>query len=296
MPRNSLQELKLPPGPKGSLFLGNTFAYLRDQIGFLTSAVKQYGDIVRLRLGNLTTYILVNPEHIDYVLRTHADNFMKDKMTRWLIPLVGEGLLTSEGEFWRRQRRLAQPAFQRQQIERYAAVMVERTESMLETWRDGQVRDPHEDMRHLTLAIVAKTLFGTELAGEADIVGESVEIVTKHFMSPTRWFRFFDYLPLRSSRRYWQAIRQIDEIIYGIIGRHRESRHEKDDLLSRLLAARDDQGTGGMTDRQLRDEVVTLILAGHETTALVLFYTFYLLAGSPQAAITPTITQIHLLQ
>ena len=111
MPTDSLHELKPPPGPKGSLFLGNTFAYLRDQIGFLTAAVKQYGDIVRLRLGNLTTYILVNPEHIDYVLRTHADNFMKDKMTQWLIPLVGEGLLTSEGEFWRRQEGWPNPRF-----------------------------------------------------------------------------------------------------------------------------------------------------------------------------------------
>ncbi len=100
-------------------------------------------------------------------------------------------------------------------------------------------------------------------------------------MSPMRWFRIFDYLPLPSSRRYWRAIRQIDEIIYGIIRRHRESGQDTGDLLSRLLAARDEQGGGGMTDRQLRDEVVTLILAGHETTALVLFYTFYLLAQSP---------------
>ena len=277
-------ERKLPPGPKGSFLLGNTIDYLRDQIGFLAAAAHQYGDVVGLRLGYLNTYILVHPEHIDYVLRSHADNFMKDKMTRWLIPLVGEGLLTSEGEFWRRQRRLAQPAFQRQQIERYAAVMVEHTENMLESWHDGQVRDPHEDMRHLTLAIVAKTLFGAKLTGEADIVGESVEIVTNHFMSPKRWFRIFDYLPLASSRRYWRAIRQIDEVIYGIIRRHRESGQDAGDLLSRLLAARDEQGTGGMTDRQLRDEVVTLILAGHETTALVLFYTFYLLAQSPQCA------------
>ena len=110
--------------------------------------MREYGDIVNLRLGNLTTYVLVNPEHIDYVLRSHADNFMKDKLTRWLIPLVGEGLLTSEGDFWRRQRKLTQPTFQRQQIERYAAVMVEQTERMLETWHDGEVRDPHEDMAH----------------------------------------------------------------------------------------------------------------------------------------------------
>src|ERR1700677_4951608 len=132
MPMSTPKPIKLPPGPKGGLFLGSTFAYLRDQLGFLTAAVREYGDIVNLRLGHLHTYVLVNPEHIDYVLRSHADNLRKDKMTRWLIPLVGEGLLTREGDFWRRQRRLTQPTFQRQQIERYAAVMVEHTERMLE--------------------------------------------------------------------------------------------------------------------------------------------------------------------
>jgi cytochrome P450 len=284
MPLETPKKIKRPPGPRGGLLLGSTFAYLRDQLGFLTAAVREYGDIVNLRLGNLNTYILVNPEHIDYVLRSHADNFMKDKLTRWLIPLVGEGLLTSEGDFWRRQRRLTQPTFQRQQIERYAMVMVEQTERMLEAWHDGQVRDTHDDMAHLTLAIVAKTLFGTDLAGEADIIGESLEVVINHFMSPMRWFRFFDYLPLPSSRRYWRAIRRIDEIIYGIIRRHRASGQDTGDLLSRLVAARDEQGGGGMTDRQLRDEVVTLVLAGHETTALVLFYSFYLLAQAPETA------------
>src|SRR5271166_508941 len=135
---------KFPPGPKGSFFLGNTFAYLRDPIGFLARSVREHGDLVKLRLGNLTTYLLVNPAHIEYVLKTHADNFMKDKLTRWLIPLVGQGLLTSEGELWRRQRRLAQPAFQRSQIDRYAAVMVDYTQRMLSTWHDAQIRDIHE--------------------------------------------------------------------------------------------------------------------------------------------------------
>ena len=231
--------------------------------------------------------MLVNPEHIDYVLRSHADNFMKDKLTRWLIPLVGEGLLTSEGEFWRRQRRLTQPTFQRQQIERYAAVMVEHTERMLESWHDGQVRDPHEDMAHLTLAIVAKTLFGTELAGEADVVGESLEIVINHFMSPMRWFRFSTICRCRrlgdTGGRSGRSTRSSMASSSGTA----QSGHDTGDLLSRLLAARDDQGTGGMTDRQLRDEVVTLVLAGHETTALVLFYTFYLLAQSPAMRRSP---------
>jgi hypothetical protein len=120
-------------------------------------------------------------------------------MTRWLIPLVGERNLTSEGAFWRRQRKLAQPAFQRQQIERYAAVMLEHTERMLETWADGQVRDTQDDMARLTLSIVANTLFGTDIASQADVVGRSLEVVVNRFMSPMRWFRLFDYLPPPSS-------------------------------------------------------------------------------------------------
>jgi cytochrome P450 len=282
MPDATKERGKVPPGPRGSFLLGNTFAYMRDQLGFLTRAIREHGDVVRLRLGNTTTYVLVHPEHIDYVLRSHADSFMKDMMTRWLIPLVGEGLLTSEGAFWRRQRKLAQPAFQRKEIERYGAVMVEHTEHMLESWHDGQVQDPHEDLMHLTLSIVARTLFDAELGGDASAVGESAAVVMNYFMSPMRWFGIRERLPLPSTRRYNRAIRRIDDIIYGIIRQRRESGQDPGDLLSRLLAAQDEQG-GGMTDRQLRDEAVTLLLAGHETTALVLFYTFYLLANSPEA-------------
>ncbi len=146
------------------------------------------------------------------------------------------------------------------------------------------MRDIHADMTRLTLAIVAQTLFGTDLSGEADVVGQSLDTVINHFMSPMCWFKFLDHLPFPSSRRYWHAIHKIDEVIYGIIRRHRESGHDTSDLLSRLVAARDEQGGGGMTDRQLRDEVVTLVLAGHETTALVLFYAFYLLAQAPECA------------
>jgi cytochrome P450 len=281
MPNDTNERWKIPPGPRGSLLLGSTFAYLRDQIGFLSRVVRQHGDIVRLRLGNTTTYVLVNPEHIDYVLRTHADNFMKDMLTRWLIPLVGEGLLTSEGAFSRRQRKLAQPAFQRKEIERYAAVMVEHTEGMLESWQDGQIQVLHEDLMHLTLSIVAKTLFDAELGGDASVIGESIEVVMNYFMSPMRWFGIRERLPLPSTRRYHRAIKRIDDIIYGIIRQRRESGQDPGDLLSRLLAAQDDLGVG-MTDCQLRDECVTVMLAGHETTALVLFYTFYLLAKSPE--------------
>jgi cytochrome P450 len=251
-------------------------------MGFVARAKRDYGDIVRLRLGPYRTYLVSHPEYIEYVLRGQADNFHKDRMTRWLVPLVGEGLLTSEDAYWRRQRKLAQPSFQHQQIGRYGEVMVEHTQRMLEAWRDGEVRDPHEDLMGLTLGIVARTLFDAELSGDAEVVGDSLAIVMKHFMSPTRWFPLFDHLPFPSSRRSWAAIHRIDEIIYRIIRVRRETGQESGDLVSRLLAARDDEGKG-MTDRQLRDEVVTLVLAGHETTALALFYIFYLLDRSPEA-------------
>jgi cytochrome P450 len=274
---------KLPPGPPASFLLGHTIPYLRNEIGYLTKAVREYGDLVRLRLGNLPTYVVVNPAHIDYVLKTQPDNFEKDVMTRWLIPLVGQGLLTSEGEFWRRQRRLIRPAFQLQEIQHYASVMVEHTERMLVAWGDGQARDVHEDMMALTLGIVAKTLFGADLEGESKVVGKSMEIVMNYFMSPMRWFGLRERLPIPSTLRYHRAIKRIDDIIYGFIQRRRESLHNPGDLLGHLLAARDDQGKEGMTDRQLRDESVTLLLAGHETTALALTYAFYLLAQSPEA-------------
>jgi cytochrome P450 len=274
---------KLPPQPRGGNRLSNSLAYIRDQIGFLGRATGECGDVVRLGLGPFTTYVLIHPEHIEQVLRIQADNFIKDKMTKWLIPLVGNGLLTSDGLFWRRQRKLAQPAFQRQQIERYAQVMVEQTERMLEGWHDGDVRDTHAELMRLTLGIVAKTLLDSELSGEADVIGDSLEIVMRYFLSPARWFRLYDYLPIPSVRRYRRAIGRIDEIIYRIIRERRAAGQDTGDLLSRLLAARDDEGRG-MTDQQLRDEVVTLVLAGHETTALALFYTFYLLAQAPDAA------------
>jgi cytochrome P450 len=272
---------QIPPGPRGNFFLGNTFAYMKDPLGFLAQAVRTHGDIVKLRLGNFTTYVLVNPEHIEYVLRTHSDKFIKDVLTQAISPLVGQGLLTSEGAFWRRQRKLAQPTFQHQHIQRYAGQMVDETRKMLDSWSDGEERGLHGELSCLTLKIVARTLFAADVESEAEVVGASLETVMNYFFNPMRWFRIRERLPLPSTRRYWRAIGRIDEIIYRLIGERRASDHDPGDLLSRLLHARDDEG-GAMTDRQLRDEAVTIFLAGHETTALSLFYAFYLLALHPE--------------
>jgi len=228
-------------------------------------------------------YIVVgHPDLISQVLREQQSNLMKDKLTRIMSPVLGNGLLISEGEFWRRQRRLAQSAFQHQQIVRYGQVMVEYTERLLSSWHDGVSLDVHQAMMGLTLAIVAKTLFGANVEEQTRDVGEALEILMDYYLKPTRWFRIREWIPTRGTRRFWGASRRLNEIVYSIIRDRRAVGNGEDDLLSRLLSALDDEGSG-MTDRQLRDEVVTLFLAGHETTALVLLYALVLLARHPEA-------------
>ncbi|MBV8487469.1 MAG: cytochrome P450 [Planctomycetaceae bacterium] len=274
-------EREMPPGPRGGLLLGNTLDYVKDPLGFLERSAKTYGDVVKLRLGNLRIYLLVHPEHIEYVLRTHNEIFIKDRMTQTISPVVGQGLLTSEGDYWKRQRRLAQPTFQHQQIKRYAQQMVEQTGLMLDGWTGEEERDLHADLSSLTLAIVARTLFDTDVSHDARTVGDSLRIMMDYSFAPMNWFWIREVLPLPSSRAYWRAIRRIDEIIYRMIEVRRGSDYDHDDLLSRLLHASEEDGGGSLTDRQVRDEAVTIFLAGHETTALALFYSFYLLANHP---------------
>ncbi len=270
-----------PAGPKGSFLIGNTLQYVRDPLGFMTKA-RDCGDVVRMRLGNLNCYLFNRPEDIEFILRGHGLRLRKDKLTRLLAPVVGQGLLTSEGDFWRRQRKLAQPAFQLQQIQRYGEVMIDHTSRMLDTWNDGKPVDIHEELMRLTLGIVAKTLFDTDVSETARDVGDALDVVMTYYLEPTKWFRFREWIPTPSTVRFHRSIRRIDEIIYAIIRQRRQSDHNPGDLLSHLLAALDDEGSG-MTDRQLRDEAVTIFLAGHETTALALSYCFYLLAQHPGA-------------
>ncbi len=273
---------KIPPGPKGLPLVGNMFQYLRDPLGFVLGCARDYGDVVFMRLGGAGSYMFNHPEQIEYVLRTHAKQFSKDKWTRMIMSLVGSGLITSEGEFWRRQRQMTAPAFQLHQIERYGKTMVELTEQMLATWAPGQTRDIHTEMMQLTLKIVCKALFTTDVESVAREVGAAVEVAAKHFVSPFQLPSFLQWLPTPGQIRYRRAVQQLHRIIDDIIRKRRDSKAESDDLLSRLLAARDEAGQA-MTDQQLRDEIITLFLAGHETTALTLTYSFYLLGQHPEA-------------
>jgi len=275
---------RFPPGPKGSLVLGVMPEFNRDTLAFITRC-REYGDVVRARFFYITCYFLYNPDDIEYVLSTNAKNFIKSMSVRsnFFHRLIGNGLLTSEGDFWRRQRRLAQPAFHRQRISSYGNTMVEYAERMLSLWKAGETRDAHRDMMRLTLEIVAKTLFNADVSGDADRVGRILADIVKPFASQAtlKWI-VDNRLPTPAHRRFHRLARQIDDIVYRIIEQRRAGGSDEGDLLSMLLQAQDEDGSQ-MTDKQLRDEVMTLFLAGHETTALTLSWAWYLLARHPEA-------------
>jgi cytochrome P450 len=278
----------VPQGPKGSFLLGVMAEFNRDSLAFLEKLARDYGDVVRTRFLYITAYFIYNPEHIEYVLATNSRNFIKPDSLRspFFQRLVGNGLLTSEGEFWRRQRRLAQPAFHRERINDYARIMVRDTEEMLGQWRDGEIRDTHRDMMRLTMEIVTHTLFNANVSDDADKVARALSVLVEPFSSQAtlKWI-LDNRLPTPANRRFHKVASQLDEVIYRIIGQRRASANQdQGDLLSMLLQAHDEDGSQ-MTDKQLRDEVITLFLAGQETTALTLVWAWYLLAQHPEVEI-----------
>jgi cytochrome P450 len=274
--------LPQPPGPRGRRISGSFPDYTRDQLGFLARCAGEYGDVVRMRFFNVGIVLLNHPDHIEQVLVGNNRNFIKDRAERSGLRFLGSGLLTSEGDFWRRQRRLAQPAFHRERINAYGETMVGNAERMLQTWRGGETRDIAAEMSRLTLGIVAKTLFGAISDAEREAVGAALRVILDRFTGGVL-FKVPEGIPTPGNLRFRRAIRDLEGVIYGIVERRRQSGLDTGDLLSMLLAARDEETGEGMSDAQLRDEVMTILLAGHETTALNLAWTFYLLAEHPKA-------------
>jgi cytochrome P450 len=254
----------------------------RDTLAFITRC-RDYGDVVRARFLYVTAYFLYHPDDIEYVVSTNAKNFLKSMSLRsnFFHRLVGNGLLTSEGEVWKRQRRLAQPAFHRHRISSYGDVMIDYAQRMIATWRAGEVRDIHRDMMRLTLEIVVRTLFSADVSQDAYKVGRVLSKIVKPFASQAtvKWI-LDNRLPTTTHRRFHREAQEIDDIVYRIIADRRAGGLDQGDLLSMLLEAHDEDGSQ-MTDKQLRDEVMTLFLAGHETTALTLSWTWYLLGQNP---------------
>lgn len=274
-----------PPGPKGQLIMGVMREFNSDTLAFIERCHRDYGDVVHTRFLWVHVYFIYHPDDIETLLTTNARSYRKAESLRspFFRRLVGNGLVTSEGEFWRRQRRLAQPAFHRQRISSYGETMVQYAQRMLDTWRDGEQRDLSRDMTRLTLEVVVKTLFNADVSRDADHVGQVLTGLVKPFASQAtlKWI-LDNRLPTPEHRRYFNAVSEIDRIVFRIIAERRASGYDEGDLLSMLLQAQDDDGTR-MSDAQLRDEVMTLFLAGHETTALALSWTWYLLALNPEA-------------
>jgi cytochrome P450 len=273
-----------PPGPPSRGLYGNLREFSADRLGSLARWAREYGDVVSARFGPRRVVFLNHPDLVEEVLVHQNRKFIKHYRLRQAKMTLGEGLLTSEGEFWRAQRKLMQPAFHRERIAAFGELMVEFTERLTTSWEDGQTRDIQADMMRLTLEIVAKALFGAELGGEWAEVSAAMETLMHNFAASTaKPFIVPQWLPIPSNLRSAAAVRRLDRVLFHIIARRRESNDDRGDLLSMLLHARDEESGRRMTDRQLRDECMTIFLAGHETTANALSWAWYLLSQSPEA-------------
>jgi cytochrome P450 len=253
-----------------------------DSLSYIVTNAEKFGEFYGVYVGDTVTYVVSNPKLAHEILVERANEFHKAELLRKAVgPLVGNGLLTSEGDFWKRQRKLAQPAFHFQRIENYGETMVHQTLALLQSWQNGEVRDVAHDMMALTLGIVTKTLFNVDVSDQADRIGGLMHTVLEaandsiNSYNPV-WERMFKTRQKRTEVATTELFKIIDEII----AEHRKSDKDAGDLLSMLLAARDENNQP-MSEAQLRDEVMTLFIAGHETTANALAWTLYLVSQHP---------------
>lgn len=273
-----------PPGPRGHFLLGSLPEFARDILGFFERCIREHGDVVFLNLAGSKVLLLNRPADIETVLLTNRTNFIKHTFFwKHVTAIFGNGLLTAEGDFWLRQRRLAAPAFHPERIASYGDVMVSLADRLAVGWRDGEVRDIHRELMQVTMKIVSKALFDVEVAEEVEEVGRSfdriVREIARRFRRPVR---ILDRVPIPSNVRYRRHVALLDRLVARVLERHRASPGDRGDLLSMLLAARDEEGRS-MSDKQLRDELITIFLAGHETTAIALSWTLFLLTRNPEA-------------
>lgn len=272
-------------GPRGLPIAGNLLAFRKDPLAFLTRASSEYGDVAHIRFGpSRHAYLISNPKYIKEILLTKQSSFKKAKGLQTARLVVGEGILTNEGKAHLRQRRLMQPAFHRERIASYGEIMVQETLDHIGTWRDGKTRDMHHEMMRLTLAIITRTMFGADVSSNADEIGHAIDVALQ-FVSrkATSILDIPLEVPTKNNREFQQAAELLDKTIYAIIEeRRKHPDEERKDLLAMLLAERDEDDGLGMSDKQVRDEVMTIFVAGHETTANTLSWTWYLLAQHPE--------------
>ena len=274
---------RAPPGPRGHAILGNLREFAADTLGFATRLAREHGDVARFRLVNREAWLLSAPQAVERVLVSNPRNYAKHAFFwRKVEAIFGRGLLTNEGDDWRRQRRLVQPAFHHDRIADYARIMVDATLERMAGWSDGEPKDVRAEMTSITFRVVARTLFDAEVAEDAAEIAAAfdtgIEEIARRIRQPVL---LPDWVPTTGNRRYRSAVRRMDRLVYRIIDEHRDGR-DRGDLLSALLQVTDEDGRP-MSDRQLRDETITMLLAGHETTALALTWTWWLLSQHPDA-------------
>ena len=273
-----------PPGAVP--LLGHFPAYARDPLGFVTRASTEFGGVVPFRLGPFPALLLTDPDAIEEVLVARSRDFRKSRAAGRIGVVVGDGLLLSEGETWREHRRVVQPAFHHDRIAAWGEIMIREADAFVSEWVDGEVRDGYRDMAALTLSIVARTLLDSRL-DERDIAGvrRSVAVLTDHFDSRFNSLAFFipDWLPTLGNVRMRRAVHRLDRIVYRLIANRRATDSRGDDAISMLLEASSGEANP-LSDSELRDEVMTLFMAGHETTAVALAWSIHLLGQNQEAA------------
>ena len=245
------------PGPRGGWFFGTAGEFRRDQLGFYSACARQYGDYVQTRMGPYRVFLIFHPDAIEELLVARNRDFIKSPGVRLLRPVLGDGLLLSEGDTWLRQRRLVQPAFHRQRVAGYGEVMADFARRHVEAWKDGDTRDVHAEMMSLTQAIVAKTLFDADVSGDAHEASQAAEILMHDFGVRLQSFRVVPHwLPTPGNLRSRRAIRRLDQLTLKIIEARRASGEDRGDLFSILVQAQDAEDGTRMSAQQVRDEVI----------------------------------------
>ncbi len=274
----------LPPGPRGLPLVGSLFEFYGDVFGFLMKVSEKYGDIVHFKLGKRRMFLLNNPEHIKDVLVTNHRNFRKSRALERSKFVLGEGLLTSEGEQHLKHRRTIQPVFHHKRIQKYGDVMAQYALELGMDWKNGQVLDIHKEMMRLTLAIITKTVLDVDLKEQTRAIGKAItDLVNLFPRFAFPYSELLDDLPLPSNRRCENALSTLNNIVYRMIEERRNDPRGRDDLLTMLLRSQDPENEGyTMSNEEVRDEVMTLFLAGQESMANALSWTWYLVAQHPE--------------
>ncbi|WP_054951375.1 cytochrome P450 [Numidum massiliense] len=273
-------------GPTGLLLTGNLLAFRKDPLAYLMKTAHDYGEIARLRFGlKQNVYLINSPDDIHEILVKKQDHFHKTTTLKIAKVALGAGLLTSEGEAHMRQRRLMAPAFARKHIGTYADTMVNYASQEIAAWQDGEERDINRAMMEITLSVITETMFGTQISQGFRQVAEAIEMGMRYITERARAIVYLpEEIPTPKSKKFHEAITGLNKVIYEIIEERRQhpELNERGDLLATLLRARDEDDGSGMTDEQVRDQVFTIFMAGHETTANTLSWVFYLLAKHPE--------------